>query len=72
MLKTNNPNIIFIHANGFPPSSYKPHYRDKVLECCTKITPLAQKRLPDGPNHHHMKPRIHRGESGGVLRRNLA
>ena len=24
MLKTNNPNIIFIHANGFPPSSYSP------------------------------------------------
>ena len=24
MLKTNNPNIIFIHANGFPPSSYRP------------------------------------------------
>ena len=28
MLKTNNPNIIFIHANGFPPSSYKPLFKN--------------------------------------------
>ncbi|MBI44576.1 MAG: hypothetical protein CMG66_00205 [Candidatus Marinimicrobia bacterium] len=28
MLKTNNPNIIFIHANGFPPDSYKPLFQD--------------------------------------------
>ena len=28
MLKTNNPNIIFIHANGFPPGSYKSLFQD--------------------------------------------
>ena len=27
MLKTNNPNIIFIHANGFPPDSYVPLFK---------------------------------------------